>query len=169
MMVRTLPAHTRRIDAPTPPAPRFHHVGVQTVDLANSLAWYEDFFGATATWTLTTFSETTVRRLPGITTLTEVVAGPVRIHLFERAGRAAPEPGESVIGVQHVCFAVGSPAELAGWRARWLASYESGRYSFAFTDPPTEVDVDADGVCSFYAYDVNGLEFEFTHVPGGAS
>jgi hypothetical protein len=32
----------------------------------------------------------------------------------------------------------------------------------------TDIVVDADGGASFYALDVNGLEFEFTCLPGGA-
>ncbi len=67
---------------------------------------------------------------------------------------------------QHLCLSVASPAELSLWRNRWDALYESGRYAFLRPDQPTEIVVDADGVRSFYCFDVNGLEFEFTHVPG---
>ena len=31
--------------------------------------------------------------------------------------------------------------------------------------PMLKIVIDGDGVSSFYAYDVNGLEFEFTHIP----
>ncbi len=168
-MVQPQVAATLWADRPRPPAPRLHHVGIQTNDLANSLAWYQDFFGTAETWSLATFSATTVSRLPGIHRLTEVVLGQIRIHLFERPGQSALAPGESATSVQHVCLSVDSLQELADWRERWLACYRSGRYAFAFTDQPTEVVVDDDGIQSFYAYDVNGLEFEFTFVPSGVS
>lgn len=58
------------------------------------------------------------------------------------------------------------PGELVELRERWIELYRSGRYSFALTEQPTEIVVDADGLHSFYTYDVNGLEFEFTYVPG---
>jgi catechol 2,3-dioxygenase-like lactoylglutathione lyase family enzyme len=145
--------------------PAFHHVGVQTTDLANSTAWYAAFFGADESWSLSRFSELTRSRLPGITRLVELVVGDVRLHLFERAGRPAPAPAESVTGFQHVCFAVDSPQALGAMRQRWTELYESGRFRFAVAVPATPVVVDDDGVHSFYAYDVNGVEFEFTYVP----
>jgi catechol 2,3-dioxygenase-like lactoylglutathione lyase family enzyme len=147
---------------------RVHHVGVQTADLDNSLSWYQDFFGASQSWSLSEFSELTHSRLPGIVRLTEVVLGDFRIHLFERKGRPAPQPGESVVQFQHVCFAVDSADELTSWHRRWTELFESGRYAFAFPEQATEIVIDADGTRSFYALDVNGLEFEFTHLPSGA-
>jgi len=149
------------------PAPAFHHIGVQTNDLKNSLAWYEEFLGCQDSWALTTFSDLTRSRLPGIRELHEMVVGDMRIHLFERAGRAAAGPGESVTQFQHVCLSVRNPRELVELRDHWIRLYRSGRYSFVRTDQPTSIVVDAEGVQSFYAYDVNGLEFEFTYVPGG--
>jgi catechol 2,3-dioxygenase-like lactoylglutathione lyase family enzyme len=147
------------------PVPAFHHVGVQTTDLANAAAWYAAFFGAAESWSLSTFSDLTRSRLPGITRLVELVVGDVRLHLFERAGRPAPAPGESMTQFQHVCMAVDSPEALVTMRDRWTELFESGRFHFAVADPATPVVVDDDGVRSFYAYDVNGLEFEFTYVP----
>lgn len=146
-------------------APSFHHVGVQTGDLANSVRWYEEFFGCRPAWSLSTFSPLTLRRLPGIRRLVEMVAGDVRVHLFERDGRAADEPGESLTRFQHVCLSVVDPADLETLRLRWIELYDSGRFTFARDERPTEIVVDDDGVRSFYALDVNGLEFEFTHVP----
>jgi catechol 2,3-dioxygenase-like lactoylglutathione lyase family enzyme len=143
---------------------RLHHVGVQTYDLADSLAWYGDFFGAEPTWTLETFSELTRSRLPGMRRLTEVVVGDFRLHLFERTGAKLPQDADPV-QFQHLCFAVGSPDELRDRRARWIELFESGRHRFARPDPPTEIVVDDQGVQSFYCYDVNGLEFEFSYLP----
>jgi catechol 2,3-dioxygenase-like lactoylglutathione lyase family enzyme len=147
-------------------APSFHHVGVQTNDLDNSTRWYEEFFGCRPSWSLSTFSPLTRDRLPGIRRLVELVVGDVRLHLFERTGRPADDPSDSLTRFQHVCMSVVDPADLLVLRRRWIHLFESGRFTFARTDPPTEVVVDDDGVHSFYALDVNGLEFEFTHVPG---
>jgi len=149
------------------PTTSFHHVGVQTTDLANATAWYEDFFGCRPSWTLTTFSDLTHSRLPGIRRLTELAVGDVRVHLFERIGRAAISPRDSITQFQHVCLSVDNPEHLVTMRQHWIDLYDSGKYTFALDEPPTDVVVDSDGVQSFYAYDVNGLEFEFTYVPAG--
>lgn len=145
--------------------PRFHHVGIQTTDLENSLAWYRDFFECTPTWTLDRFSELTHRRLPGIERLTELALGDTRIHLFQRPGLPALDPSASIAQFQHVCLMVDSPERLVELRNRWIALFESKNYFFAFPDQPTAIVEDDDGVQSFYAYDVNGLEFEFTYIP----
>ena len=150
----------------TTPPRTFHHIGIQTNDVENSLAWYDAFLGGRQSWSLTTFSELTRSRLPGITKLYELIHGDVRFHLFEREGAPAAGPGASVTQFQHVCLAVRDPGELVELRERWIELYRSGRYSFALTEQPTEIVVDADGLHSFYTYDVNGLEFEFTYVPG---
>ncbi len=150
----------------TPPTtvPVFHHVGIQTTDLDNAVAWYEDFFGGRRSWSLTEFTPLTESRLPGIRALTEVVVGNLRIHLFERDGDPAV-PEQSRTQFQHVCVSVGDPAELASLRRRWFELYGSGRYAFALSEQATGIVNDHDGVQSFYALDVNGLEFEFTYVP----
>jgi catechol 2,3-dioxygenase-like lactoylglutathione lyase family enzyme len=150
------------------PKPQFHHFGIQTNDLENSIRWYKDFLGCEQAWTLDRFSELTRSRLPGIRALTEMVVGNVRVHLFERPGRAF-DPAESAIQFQHFCYCVKAPEELVTIRRRWIELYESGQYTFALDEQPTAIVIDADGVQSFYAYDVNGLEFEFTYVPSGAS
>lgn len=144
----------------------FHHVAVQTADLAGSLAWYEDLFGCRPSWTLDRFSPVTLARLPGIRRLTEVAIGDVRLHLFERAGR--PADGTSAVAFQHVCLAVDSPEALRAWRRRWMELFASGRHTFALRRPATEIEVADDGVQTFYAHDVNGLELEFAYVPGGS-
>lgn len=150
------------------PVPSFHHIGIQTDDLGNSSSWYRDFFGCSQSWSLDTFSELTRSRLPGIVSLVEMVVGDIRIHLFERPGRAAIHPRDSVIQFQHVCVAANSADELRDWRQRWLRLFGSGKYTFAFAEEATEIVTDDDGIQSFYAYDVNGLEFEFTYAAGDA-
>ncbi|MEV7130471.1 VOC family protein [Streptomyces sp. NPDC093260] len=145
-----------------------HHIGVQTADLDNCLAWYADYLGARETWTLEKFSELTLSRLPGITRLTEVLVGDTRFHLFERSGQDDRLPGGNTVQFQHTCLAVDSPEELQRLRRHWVELYDSGRYRFARPDQPSEIVIDADGVQSFYTYDVNGLEFEFTYVPDGS-
>ncbi|MFJ4876894.1 VOC family protein [Streptomyces sp. NPDC088745] len=147
--------------------PELHHVGVQTDDLDNCAAWYEEFFGCTTNWTLDTFCDLTLSRLPGITRLTEVTVAGLRFHLFERTGHDGAVPGANTRQFQHICLAVGSPEELRAWRERWLRLYASGRFRFAVDEKPTEIVVDADGVQSCYVLDVNGLEFEFTYAPPG--
>lgn len=146
----------------------FHHVAVQTNDLVNSIAWYSEFFGARQRWSLTKFSDLTRSRLPGIRELAELTVGDVRVHLFERPGKPATAPGDSVTQFQHLCIAVESPEDLIALRDRWISLFESGRFRYEVPQPPTPVVVDDDGVHSFYAFDVNGLEFEFAYVPRAA-
>ncbi|AYN38234.1 VOC family protein [Streptomyces dangxiongensis] len=158
-------------DEPKPPGrvPRagLHHLAVETADLDNCVAWYTDFFGGTAAWTLDIFSDLTRGRLPGITRLTEVTAAGTRFHVFTRSAAYAP-PHPDTLQFQHVCMTAGSASELTEWRDRWQQLFASGNYVFARPEPPTEIVVDDDGVSSFYAYDVNGLEYEFTHIPAEA-
>ncbi|WP_326616677.1 VOC family protein [Streptomyces decoyicus] len=144
-----------------------HHLAVETADHDNCVAWYTEFFGGTAAWTLDSFSDLTRSRLPGIVRLTEVVAAGTRFHLFSRAASyALPRP--DMLQFQHVCMTATTVAELQEWRDRCQRLFASGRFSFARPDPPTEIVVDDDGVSSFYTYDVNGLEYEFTHIPAEA-
>ncbi|MBZ4324104.1 VOC family protein [Streptomyces huiliensis] len=150
---------------PTVPTAHLHHVGVQTFDLDNSLAWYRDFLGCRPTWTAETFSELTLSRLPGVSRITEVVAGGVRLHLIERTTPVRERGPEDRVQFQHVCLAVDNPEELVRHRDRWQELYASGRYDFLLPDPPSGIVTDAEGVQSFYCLDVNGLEIEFTYVP----
>lgn len=152
---------------PETPGP-MHHIGVQTADFDNSVAWYRDFFGCKVNWTMEGgFSPLSHRRLPGISRLTELAVGDLRFHLFVRAGdEPAPSPADTN-QFQHLCIPVASPTELRRWRAHWLALFHSGRYPFVRPEPASEIDVDAAGMQSFYAYDVNGLEFEFSYFPEG--
>ncbi|WP_329235025.1 VOC family protein [Streptomyces sp. NBC_00111] len=147
--------------------PELHHVGVQTGDLDNCLAWYQEFFGCRPNWTLDAFSDLTLSRLPGITRLTELAVAGLRFHLFERTGHDDAVPGGNTRQFQHICLSTGSAEELRAWRDRWIHLYDSGRYTFAGDEQPTDIVIDADGVQSCYVLDVNGLEFEFTYVPPG--
>lgn len=146
-----------------------HHVGVQTADLDNALAWYRAFLGTKPTWSLDTFSELTRSRLPGITQLVEIGVGAARLHLFHRPGHPPTPPTESLVQFQHVCLSVSTPEDLEVLRERWERLYDSGEFTFALSERSTPIVVDAEGVHSFYAYDVNGLELEFTYVPGNSS
>ncbi|MEV0325622.1 VOC family protein [Micromonospora echinospora] len=148
--------------------PRVHHVGVQTSDLDNSVRWYTEFFGARVAWELDRFSDLTLSRLPGIRRLAEVAVDGLRVHLFDRAGHSRELPPEQAYQFQHVCLQVDRVEDLVTARDRWIELYESGRFSFARADAPTDIVVDADGVSSLYLFDPNGLEYEFTHVPVGS-
>ncbi|MER6915329.1 VOC family protein [Streptomyces sp. NPDC000594] len=150
-----------------PAPPRLHHIAVQTADLAQSVAWYEEYFGCRPTWSTDVFSPLTRDRLPGIVAMAEVKAEGVRFHLFEYEGTAGAQPLPEHPRFQHICLLATSSEELAERRRHWLALQATGRFAFAREEGPTDIVVDEDGVESFYFFDVNGLEFEFTHVPGG--
>ncbi|MFF8957565.1 VOC family protein [Streptomyces sp. NPDC014894] len=150
--------------APLPPV--IHHIAVQTTDLEASLAWYRDFFGASVSWTLDSFSELSLSRLPGLSRLAEVTVGGLRFHLFTRGAEHGGPPPAGTHQFQHVCLEVGGAEELTAWHARWFAVHASGAHRFTRDEPATDIVVDGDGVRSFYAYDVNGVEFEFTWIPG---
>jgi catechol 2,3-dioxygenase-like lactoylglutathione lyase family enzyme len=147
--------------------PVLHHIAVQTRDLDNAVGWYQEFFGCRPTWTLAEFSELTTSRLPGITRLTELVAGDGRFHVFQRDGVVGAAPGAGAM-FQHVCMATSSAEELQAWRRRWLGLRASGRFRFARSEEATPVVTDGDDVQSFYALDPDGCEFEFTFDPGGS-
>jgi catechol 2,3-dioxygenase-like lactoylglutathione lyase family enzyme len=144
----------------------FDHIGIQTNDLDNCVNWYEAFLGCRRAWSLDQFSELTHSRLPGIRSLTEIVVGDLRLHVFERPGRM-PDPAESATQYQHLCLRVEDPDDLTRFRQLWVELFASGQYTYARDDQPTEIVIDADGVQSFYAHDVNGLELEFTYLPPG--
>jgi catechol 2,3-dioxygenase-like lactoylglutathione lyase family enzyme len=169
-------SHTSAEEAPTrevpetftdPSALRLHHIAVQTDDLEASIAWYREFFGAEVVWALDTFSELSRSRLPGLSGLAEIVVGGLRFHLFTRGPEHRHVPAADTNQFQHVCIAVRSPEQLRGWHTKWNAVRESSGYTFLRDTPATEIVVDADGVASFYACDINGVEFEFTYAPGG--
>jgi catechol 2,3-dioxygenase-like lactoylglutathione lyase family enzyme len=148
--------------------PQLHHVAVQTSDLANCVDWYVDFFGGRATWSTEDFSDLTRGRLTDICEMTEVAVGGMQFHLFERDGADEGQPHANRAQFQHVCLEAGSAAELREWRERWLALHDSGKYRFSRPDGPTDVVVDDQGTESFYFFDVNGLEFELTYLPGSS-
>ncbi|MGP4001145.1 VOC family protein [Streptomyces sp. 8N706] len=144
----------------------FHHVAVQTGDLEASIAWYQAFFGAEVAWTLNTFSDLSMERLPGLSGLAELTAGGLRFHIFTRGAEHGYPPPTDNNQFQHVCIEVRTSEELRSWHARWHSVRESAAYTFVRDEPATDIVVDSDGVESFYAFDVNGVEFEFTYLPG---
>lgn len=115
-----------------------------------------------------TFSDLTRERLPGVTRIAELALGEVRIHLLGCPGTPPARPGVEINHYQHLGFAVATPEHLRWWRERWLELFASASYRFARPEPPTRIVTDPDGGQSFYCHDVNGLELEFTYLPGGA-
>ncbi|WP_422769204.1 VOC family protein [Plantactinospora sp. WMMC1484] len=141
-------------------------MGIQTMDLDNAVSWYQDFLGCTVSWEMNAgFSDLSLRRLPGLARLVEVVVSDIRLHLFTRDHGTHGPPASEVNQFQHLCIQVDTPQQLRLWRRRYLELFESGRYTFARAEPATEIDIDGQGMQSFYAYDVNGLEIEFTYLP----
>lgn len=152
-------------DTPAPVRLRIHHVAVQTDDLPSSISWYEDFFGAEVSFTLSEFSELGMQRLPGLSELAELRAGELRIHLFTRGPlHGAPSPDTNHF--HHLCIQVPNAEDLHAWRDRWCAIHDSGRYTFTKDVPATDIAADDDGALSFYVYDTNGVQFEFTCLAG---
>jgi hypothetical protein len=68
-----------------------------------------------------------------------------------------------------MCLGLRSADLLEAARSRWIELFESGQFSFARDELPTPIVTDSNGVASFYAYDVNGLELELTCDPVGAT
>lgn len=148
---------------------RVHHIAIESNYLDECVRWYRDFLGCEQTWTLSTFSEITTRRLPGIARLVEITASDLRLHVFERLHDAESERATAIGPVQHVCVAVSSPDELTLRREQWFRLYPGYQAAFVSDEPPTEVITDADGSQSFYANDINGVEFEFRYDPAGGA
>jgi hypothetical protein len=144
-----------------------HHIGVQTVDLSSSIEWYTDFFDGEKSWSLNTFSLVTNKRLSGIKELVEIRAGSIKFHLIQRCAVELKSEKPTSPGFQHACLRVNTPTNLERLHERWLALFRSGKYSFVHEEEATEIVIDDDGVQSFYAFDPNGLEFEFSYIPIG--
>jgi catechol 2,3-dioxygenase-like lactoylglutathione lyase family enzyme len=162
----TTPTTTEPAQRPAELVARFDHIGIQTQDLGQSIAWYRDFFGVQPTWTLDRFSDLSKERLPGMTKLTEVRLGDLAFHLFERKGTDEEVlPGGNIAQYQHVCLTVRTAEELPQWRRLWLDLYHSGRYEFHRDELPSDVVQDDDGMLSLYLFDPNGLEFELQWMP----
>jgi catechol 2,3-dioxygenase-like lactoylglutathione lyase family enzyme len=145
--------------------PRVHHVAIESNCLDECVRWYRDFLGCQQTWELSTFSQVTKQRLPGITRLVEIAVGDLRLHVFERLRGTTLEKTTTTGAVQHVCVAVSSSEELMLCREQWFRLQPIYRAAFAADEAPTDVITDADGSQSFYAHDVNGVEFEFRYEP----
>lgn len=160
---------TSDVARPAPLVGAIDHVGIQTMDLENAVSWYQEFLGGTVSWEMHDgFSDLSRRRLPGLARVVEVAVGGIRLHLFTRDTGVHAPPASEANQFQHLCIRVDTPQQLRLWRERWLRLYESGRYTFVRAEPATEIDIDAAGMQSFYAYDVNGLEVEFTYLPDTA-
>jgi hypothetical protein len=112
-----------------------------------------------------TFSPFSVRRLPGLSRVTELAADGLRFHLFTCDGGRHEPPEPQLNQFQHVCISVDSPEALRARRERWFELLPAYRDLFAHPEPATEIDIDARGAHSFYARDINGLEYEFTYLP----
>lgn len=147
--------------------PVMHHVAVQTADLDNAVSWYVDYFHCQQKWSTSTFSPITLSRLPGMRRVTELALGDMRFHLFERAGAGELPAQADAALFQHLCLSADSSANLRQWRTHWIDLHASGRYSFVRPEQPSDIVIDDDGVESFYFFDTNGLEFEFTWAPEG--
>lgn len=146
-----------------------HHVALVTPDADNLGAWYHDLLGMQHAWTLSDLSDLTIRRLPGIRRIDEWKLGTFRIHLLEVP---AAEPASTTVRManyQHVCLCLESIESLTALQQRWLSLAHSKRFRFLVRAEASEVVVDLDGVHSFYAFDPDGREWEFTVVPAEAS
>lgn len=134
------------------------HIAVRVSSLSASVPWYTRFFAGRQTWALTEFSDLTRSRLPGISALTEIVAGEVKFHLFEQ--QIAASAGNAGYGdVQHVGIHVDSINELKALRDRWVEL--SRDPDIAASGSVTELTTDASTrTVSFYCTDPDGTEFE---------
>ncbi len=141
-----------------------HHIAIQTADLDNSTEWYVDFFDGQVTHTVDKFMPLIAQRLPGISKLVEVTVGGIRFHLFTRGTEYDQLPLSDPMQFQHICMSVESAESLRAWRSRWQQMYSSGRYTFALpASQTTEIITDPQDAQSFYAFDPNGLEYEFVY------
>jgi catechol 2,3-dioxygenase-like lactoylglutathione lyase family enzyme len=147
-------------------AASLHHIAAIVRSADRSARWYTEVFGLRVNWTLTAFSDLTLKRLPGLTRIDELVADGIRVHLMEVRDASAGPADVSAAAFQHACLSVGSPDELAALHARSREAAESGDHAAA---PPSEIIVDADGVASFYLSDPDHLEWEITCVPATAA
>lgn len=134
------------------------HIAIRVRSLSASVPWYTRFFSARQTWSLAEFSDLTRSRLPGISALTEIVAGGVKFHLFEQ--QAAADAGTGGCGdVQHVGIHVDSLGELTRLRERWdeLSLDPESPGSGSVTDLTTDAST---RTVSFYCTDPDGTQFE---------
>jgi len=137
----------------------FHHVAAVTRDAEASAEWYRQVFELRPNWTLETFAQLTLDRLPGLKRIDELVTTGFRIHLMEMANTEAARPADFAL-FQHACFAVDTAEELERVRDRAAATGSAV--------PPTEIITDDDGVRSCYLTDPDGLEWEVTWIPADA-
>ena len=155
------------LDQLTPRAPEMHHVAIQTSDVAGTIHWYETYLGAESKWTLGSFSETTTNRLPGITCLTELKVGNLRVHVFDRGQLELSPPAPDNHQFQHLGLTVEHPEQLHYLRERWFQVRDAGTYQWQRYGEPSPIATDPDGAASLYVLDPNGLEIEFVFLPQG--
>ena len=143
---------------------KFDHIAIQTDDFENTVRWYKNFFSCEENWTLTSFSDLTLKRLPSITKIVELQVGSLKFHIFDINGDNSTVTSNA-IQYQHVCVEVPDIDRLKEIRNRWLNLYQSGIYKFKKNEFATDIVTDKDGISVFYCFDVNGLEFEVMHKP----
>ncbi|WP_133650338.1 VOC family protein [Paraburkholderia flava] len=136
---------------------KFDHVGIQVRQLDTCISWYKAVFNAAQNWTLTEFSHLTLRRLPGITVLTEIQSDEIKLHLFERSELTLS--GDRITKFQHIAINVAREARLE--ELQQLASVANKR--FGLLSEISEIVWDKNGVGSLYLADPEGNEFEITH------
>ena len=135
------------------------HIALSTTNLENTIAWYQSFLGCALNWEQRGgFSPVTLHRLPDITRLVELQTHELKIHIIEHGPEAA---STALRTVNHIAVRVPELQYLRTLRERWIDLYTSGHYRFERSDMPTDIITDTRGASSFYAYDVNGVEFEF--------
>lgn len=146
---------------------KLHHVAYQVEDLALTVKWYNEMFGAKENWKMEGgFSDTTLKRLPNIKTLVELQAGEVRWHIFDRGSVVSPllRPTQQP-EYQHVCIGVSQIEELEVFRQKWQELYFNFKeqYQKMATAPAqlcSNIIVEDNGSAEFYCLDPNGLEIE---------
>jgi catechol-2,3-dioxygenase len=136
---------------------KFDHVGIQVQQLDACIPWYKAVFNGVQNWTLTDFSYLTLRRLPGITVLTEIQSDEIKLHLFERSELS--RPGDRITKFQHVAINVAQETRLA--ELQQIASVVNDR--LGLSGEVSEIVWDKNGVGSLYLTDPEGNEFEITH------
>lgn len=134
------------------------HIAIRVSSLSASVPWYVRYFAGHRTWTLTEFSDLTRTRLPGISTLVEVVAGDLTFHLFEQEDSAAAGTG-GCGAVQHLGIHVDSVGEVRELHDRWLElSLDTNTAPGGSVTELTEDRLNE--TVSFYCTDPDGTEFE---------
>ncbi|WP_421336867.1 VOC family protein [Aeromonas veronii] len=131
---------------------KIDHVGIQLKNLEGAIDWYKYIFNCQVEWELSSFSELTRSRLPGIVKLVELSADSVKLHLFERE---VNDGGNSSSQFQHVAIELASKHCIESIRERVKSCGVDNSYKSL-----SEIVVDNGGVASCYFQDPEGNEFE---------